>query len=77
MPKRVGLIVGREWSMPPEFMKEVNSRDADVVADFVKLGGTSMDQLWGYDVVIDRISHEVPYYRTWLKHMADESELAR
>ena len=67
MPKRVGLIVGREWSMPPEFMKEVNSRDADVVADFVKLGGTSMDQLWGYDVVIDRISHEVPYYRSALK----------
>ena len=23
-----------------------------------------------YDVVIDRISHEVPFYRTWLKHAA-------
>ena len=22
----------------------------------------------GYDVIIDRISHEVPYYRTFLKH---------
>ena len=67
MPKKIGLIVGREWSWPPEFIKEVNGRDAGVVADFVKLGGTAMDQLWGYDVIIDRISHEVPYYRTALK----------
>jgi hypothetical protein len=67
MPKKIGLIVGREWSWPPAFIEEVNSRDADVVAEFVKLGGTSMDGDWGYDVVIDRISHEVPYYRSALK----------
>ena len=67
MPKKIGLIVGREWSWPPEFIREVNRRDAGVVADFVKLGGTGMDQPWDYDVVIDRISHEVPYYRTALK----------
>lgn len=67
MPKKIGLIVGREWSWPPEFIREVNRREAGVVADFVKLGGTGMDQLWDYDVLIDRISHEVPYYRTALK----------
>ena len=67
MPRKIGLIVGREWSWPPEFIKEVNGRDAGVVAEHVKLGGTRMDQLWEYDVVIDRISHEVPYYRSALK----------
>ena len=67
MPKKIGLIVGREWSWPPAFIEEVNSRGEDVIAEFVKLGGTSMDQLWEYDVVIDRISHEVPYYRSALK----------
>ncbi|HEU4561653.1 MAG TPA: hypothetical protein VFS20_27755, partial [Longimicrobium sp.] len=46
---------------------EVNRRRAGVVAEYVRLGGTRMGEPVGYDVLIDRISHEVPYYRTWLK----------
>ena len=65
---RIGLVVGREWSFPPAFIEEVNRRGEGVVADYVKLGGTSMDELVDYAVIIDRISHEVPYYRTFLKH---------
>ena len=38
------------------------------MAEFVKLGGTAMDEPVPYAVIIDRISHEVPYYRTYLKH---------
>jgi len=64
---KVGLIVGREWSFPPKFIEEVNRRDEGVTAEYVKLGGTRMDAPVGYDVIIDRISHEVPYYRTFLK----------
>src|SRR5215470_11318053 len=67
-PLRVGLIVGREWSWPPAFIEEVNRRDEGVFAEFVKLGGTHMDEPCPYAVLIDRISHEVPYYRTYLKH---------
>jgi hypothetical protein len=65
---RIGLLVGREWSFPPAFIEEVKRRGEGVTAEYVKLGGTAMDQLVEYDVVIDRISHEVPYYRTFLKH---------
>jgi hypothetical protein len=68
MIAKVGLMVGREWSFPPAFIEEVNRRDADVVAEFVKLGGTRQDELREYEVIIDRISHEVPYYRSYLKH---------
>jgi hypothetical protein len=60
MTLKVGLIVGREWSFPPAFIEEVNKRDAGVVAEFVELGGTRMDELVEYAVIIDRISHEVP-----------------
>ncbi|MDB4879058.1 MAG: uncharacterized protein JWL60_504 [Gemmatimonadetes bacterium] len=67
---KIGLLVGREWSFPPAFIEEVARRDAGVVAEFVKLGGTSMDDPCEYAVVVDRISHEVGYYRTWLKHAA-------
>ncbi len=68
MTLKVGLIVGREWSFPPAFIEEVNKRDQGVVADFVQLGGTRMDDLLDYAVIIDRISHEVPYYRSFLKY---------
>src|SRR5262245_53041019 len=66
--KKVGVIVGREWSFPPKFIDEVNGRNAGVVAELAQLGGTQMDERLPYAVLVDRISHEVPYYRSYLKH---------
>lgn len=66
--KRVGVLVGREWSFPPAFIEEVNSRNEGVIAEFVKIGGTKQDQPCPYDVIVDRISHEVPFYRSYLKN---------
>ena len=62
--------MGREWSWPPAFIEEVNRRNEGVVAEFVTLGTPAMNDPAQYAVVIDRISHEVPFYRTWLKHAA-------
>ena len=67
MTKRVGLLVGREWSFPPKFLEEVNRRNAGVTAEMVSIGAVAMDQPCPYDVIVDRISHEVPFYRTYLK----------
>jgi hypothetical protein len=68
MALKVGLLVGREWSFPPAFIEEVNRRDAGVTAEYVRLAGTRMDEPVPYAVIVDRISHEVPYYRSYLKH---------
>lgn len=68
MALRVGLMVGREWSFPPRFIEEVNNRNEGVVADFVLLGGSRMAEENPYAVIVDRISHEVPYYRAYLKN---------
>ncbi len=68
MTLKVGLLVGREWSFPPAFIEEVNRRDEGVIAEYVKLGGTSMEDPCPYAVIIDRISQEVPYYRIYLKY---------
>ncbi len=65
---KVGLLVGREWSFPPVFLEEVKRRNEGVVAEYAKLGGTRMDEPSPYAVLIDRISHEVPYYRSYLKN---------
>jgi hypothetical protein len=66
--KKIGVIVGREWSFPPAFLEEVNRRNAGVVAEYAKLGGTRMNEPCEYAVLVDRISHEIPYYRTYLKN---------
>jgi hypothetical protein len=69
-PLRVGLFVGREWSWPPAFIEEVNRRNEGVIAEYVKVGGTTMNEPGPYRLIIDRISHEVPYYRSYLKNAA-------
>lgn len=67
---KIGVIVGREWSWPPAFIAEVNGRNDGVIAEYVKLGGTQMNEPNPYRVIVDRISHEVPYYRSYLKNAA-------
>ncbi len=71
-PVRIGLFVGREWSFPPAFIEEVNRRTAEtgVIAEYMKVGGTIMNEGVPYRVIVDRISHEVPYYRSYLKNAA-------
>jgi len=69
-PLRIGLFVGREWSWPPAFIEEVNRREEGVIAEYVKVGGTLMNESVPYRVIVDRISHEVPYYRSYLKNAA-------
>jgi len=70
MTLKVGLFVGREWSWPPAFIEEVARRDEGVVAEFMEVGGTRMDEPVEHAVIIDRISHEIPYYRTYMKYAA-------
>ena len=68
--KKIGLFIGQEWEWPEAFMNTVNDSDANVTAELVELGGTFMDEPCDYDVIIDRISHEIPYYRAYLKYAA-------
>lgn len=68
--KKVGLLVGMEWSFPPKFIEAVNARGAGVTAEYVRLAGEPMDAPARWDVIVDRISHEVPFYRSYLKHAA-------
>jgi len=67
---KIGLLCGREYSFPPAFIDRVNKlgRNRGIVADMVKLVGTKMGEPAGYRVIVDRISHEVEYYRAYLKH---------
>jgi hypothetical protein len=67
---KIGLLCGREYSFPPAFIERVNAqgREHGITAEMVTLTGTRMGDPSGYRVIVDRISHEVEYYRAFLKH---------
>jgi hypothetical protein len=68
--KVIGFIIGRERDLPEAVIAQVNSQYEDVTAEMVKIGGTFLDDIVPYDVIIDRMSHEIPYYRTYVKYAA-------
>ena len=71
--KRVGILVGREKTFPDALISAINERGKGAtIAEFMKLGGICHDAPPQYDLVVDRISHEVPFYRATLKRLALE-----
>lgn len=68
--KRVGLLTGRERSFPDALIAEVARREAGVVAEYATLDITRHDAPLPYDVLVDRISHEVTCYQPVLKQAA-------
>ena len=70
--KKVGVLVGRENTFPLPFIDMVNQRGAaeGVSAELAVLGGTAELEEPAHAVIVDRISHEIPYYRAHLKSSA-------
>jgi glutathione synthase/RimK-type ligase-like ATP-grasp enzyme len=67
---KIGVLRGRENSFPDAFIAKVNSMGRGVTAEFVQLGGTKLNEPVPYRVILDRMSHEVPYYAVYLKMAA-------
>src|SRR5207302_1771824 len=67
--KLVVLIIGREDTLPNPLLDIVNKKGAaeGITAELAVLGGTSELAEQYHTVLVDRISHEVPYYRAHLK----------
>src|SRR5919198_4565212 len=68
----VGLLVGRENTFPGPFIEVVNAKGVPVGvrAELAVLGGAREVEDSRYAVIVDRISHEVPYFRAHLKSAA-------
>lgn len=66
--RRIGLLVGRERSFPDALLAEINRRGAGrVVCGYAEFSAPSAERPVPYDVLLDRISHEVTCYQPWLK----------
>jgi glutathione synthase/RimK-type ligase-like ATP-grasp enzyme len=65
--KRIGLLVGRERSFPDALIDDVARRDRGAIATYAVVDATRIDDPLPYDVLVDRISHEVICYQPVLK----------
>ncbi len=69
--KKIGVLHGKERSFPEAFVARVNSKNIPgILAESVRIDKAMQGVGSGYDVIIDRISQDVPFYRTWLKNAA-------
>ncbi len=73
MTEKIGLIVGMENTFPPAFIAKVNETPG-FHADLITVGAIKERITQGgyndYRVIVDRLSHEVPFYRFFLKAAA-------
>ncbi len=70
--KKIGIIRGMETTFPDALVHHINQVHSGkgVLAEFVSIDHVRQDGDPGYAVLIDRISHEVPFYRSYLKWAA-------
>ena len=67
--KKIGVLFGQENTFPGAFVERVNSMAVEgITAEFVEVGGVEMAVPCGYAVIVDRISHDMPFYRAYLKN---------
>ncbi len=69
--KKIGVLFGMENTFPSALVERINGLGVSgVQAEFVKVGAVKMAEPSRYAVIVDRISHDVPFYRAYLKNAA-------
>jgi glutathione synthase/RimK-type ligase-like ATP-grasp enzyme len=69
--KTIGVLFGIENSFPSALVEQINARNIEGIrAEFVLTGAVELDSAPHYAVIVDRISHGIPFYRAFLKHAA-------
>lgn len=69
--KKIGVLFGMENSFPGALVERINSKNIEgIQAEFVVTGAVQLSRPPRYSVIVDRISHDIPFYRAFLKHAA-------
>ncbi|WP_114211106.1 ATP-grasp domain-containing protein [Acidisarcina polymorpha] len=67
--KKIGVLFGMENTFPGALVERINSMNIDgITAEFVHTGAVQLSKPPAYAVIVDRISHDIPFYRAFLKH---------
>jgi glutathione synthase/RimK-type ligase-like ATP-grasp enzyme len=68
---KIGVLYGMEETFPPALVDRINqAAAAGVTAEHLRVGAVNMAEPSGYGVIVDRISHDIPFYRAYLKNAA-------
>jgi glutathione synthase/RimK-type ligase-like ATP-grasp enzyme len=66
--KRIGILFGQERAFPYALIERINALGVDgVAAEPVLVGGVGLEAPKRYDLILDRISQDIPFYRAILK----------
>ena len=66
---KIGVLFGMENTFPGALVGKINGLGLDgISAEFVEVGAVRLDRAPAYSVIVDRISHDIPFYRAFLKH---------
>lgn len=69
--RKIGILFGQENSFPQAFIDEVNRQgNGAYTGEFVQIDKLFQAEICPYHVIVDRISHDVPFYRAYVKNAA-------
>ena len=71
--KRIGILYGMEETFPPALVEHINrlvaERDlSEIRAESLLIDAVRMAEPSEYRVIVDRISQDIPFYRSFLKN---------
>ena len=69
--KKIVLLFGQENTFPQALIDCINGKKlSGIIAESVRIDKVMQAEPSDYAVIIDRISHDVPFYRAYLKNAA-------
>lgn len=71
--KKIGFLTGMDSELTFDLMENINSRGLkNVKAELIKTGGITLNNKCEYDVILDRVSHDVPFFVSYLKSAEEQ-----
>lgn len=69
MSRLIGILHGNEGVFPYDLVEVINKKNVEGVrAEMIKINAVPAGEYCQYDVIIDRISHCLPYFREYTKN---------
>ena len=69
--KKIGILFGRENTFPFALIERINEKKEEgIMAEVCRIGNVEQAEPTPYDVIFDRISQDVPFYKAFLKNAA-------
>jgi hypothetical protein len=71
--KKIGFLVGADGEMINALIERINSLNIKgVKAELATIGGVKINEKPEYSVIFDNVSHDVPFYNSYLRNVAEK-----